>query len=96
MIGVSMSELYELVSHWHDAEFLYKDIMYVLQPETSDGKTWLVIWDCSENPKCICRYEIPEHGDIPQETIQKVLEEKCFDGQSFLDIERGVTVTTIF
>lgn len=96
MIGVKMDELYELLTHWHDAEFIYRDTTYVVQPEASDGKTWMVIWDCSENPKCICKYEIPEKGDIPQEIIEKVLSEKCFDGRSFLDIEKDVTVTVIY
>ncbi|MDO5014586.1 MAG: hypothetical protein Q4E28_01335 [Clostridia bacterium] len=91
-----MDELVDLISHSHEAEFEYSGTTYVLQPEISEGKAWLVIWDISENGKCICKYEIPEEGDIPQEIIQKVLSEKCFNGQSFLDIEKDITVTVIY
>ena len=96
MIGVKMDELRELISHSHEAEFEYNGTTYVLQPEISEGKAWLVIWDISANGKCICKHEIPEKGDIPQEIIDKVLSEKCFCGQSFLDIEKDVTVTVIY
>lgn len=96
MKGIEMDEFRELISYWHEAEFEYRNREYILQPEYADGKCWLVIWECAEEGGCICRYEMPEHRDIPQEIIQKVLEEKCFDGQSFLDIEREVTVTMIF
>lgn len=45
MINVKMDELYELPTHRHDTEFVYYDTTYVLQPEVSEGKTWLAIWD---------------------------------------------------
>ena len=40
--------------------------------------------------------EIDVEGDIPQEVIDAVLSEKCFDGKSFLEIEKDVTVTVIY
>lgn len=95
MNGVSMEELRELISYSHEAEFEYKGREYVIQPECSDQKDWLVIWVCSGTAECLVRHEIPKDGDIPQDIIQKVLEEKCFDGKSFLEIEKDVTVTAI-
>ena len=43
MIRTTKDGLYELVSHYHDAEFVYHGITYVLQPEINKGKAFLVI-----------------------------------------------------
>ena len=91
-----MNELYEWVSHSHEIEFIYEGITYMVQPEVSNGKSWLTIWECSDSPKCICRHEIPETGDIPKEIIDTVLSEKCFVGKSFAEIEKGTIVTVIY
>lgn len=98
MIGVTMEELYELVSHNHEAEFEYRDKTYVLQPEVDDDdNAYLVIWDCTpDNAKCIAKHETSIEGDIPEEIITSVLSEKCFDGKSFLEIEKDITVTVIY
>lgn len=68
-----------------------------MQAEVNDNKTYLVIWDCTpEAAKCIAKHEIYVEGDIPQEVIDAVLSEKCFNGKSFLEIEKDVTVTVIY
>lgn len=92
-----MSELRQLLFHCHDAEFEYRGTTYVLQPEADAGKQYLVIWDCTPSlPKCIAKQEAGAEGDIPQSVIDAVLNEKCFDGKSFAEIEKEVTVTVIF
>ena len=97
MQGITMNEMCELISHYHDAEFEYNGTTYVLQAEVNDNKTYLVIWDCTpEAAKCIAKHEIYVEGDIPQEDIDAVLSEKCFNGKSFLEIEKDVTVTVIY
>lgn len=97
MSGITMDELYELISHNHEAEFEYQGTTYVLQPEVKDKETYLVIWNCTpDNAHCIARYEVPPEGDIPREIIDNVLSEKCFDGKSFLEIEGAITVTVIY
>ena len=97
MNGIKMDELQELISRCHEAEFEYKGTTYVLQPEVNDGKSYLVIWDCTpDSAKCICKHEIGDRGDIPQAVIDAVLSDKCFDGKSFLEIEKDVTVTVIY
>ena len=35
-------------------------------------------------------------GDIPQAVIDAVFSDKCFDGKSFLEIEKDITVTVIY
>ncbi|MDO4555103.1 MAG: hypothetical protein Q4B70_08180 [Lachnospiraceae bacterium] len=96
MNGIGMKELEELLSHGHEAEFTYHDSNYVIQPELADGKTMLVIWDCSPAGKCICSVDIPEHGDIPATSIECILNKKCFSGKSFMEIESEITVDVIF
>lgn len=99
MQGITMNEMCELISHYHDAEFEYNGTTYVLQAEVNDNKTYLIIWDCTpEAAKCIAKHEIyvEGDGDIPQEVIDAVLSEKCFNGKSFLEIEKDVTVTVIY
>ena len=96
MQGITVNELCELISHCHEAEFEYHGTTYVLQPEADDNKAYLVILDCTPNAaKCIAKHEIPMNGDIPQSIIDAVLAEKCFSGQSFLSIEKEITVTVI-
>lgn len=73
MQGITMNEMCELISHYHDAEFEYNGTTYVLQAEVNDNKTYLVIWDCTpEAAKCIAKHEIYVEGDIPQEVIEDV------------------------
>lgn len=97
MQGISINELYELISHYHNAEFEYNGTIFVLQPEVNDDKTYLVIWDCTPDAaKCIAKHEIGVEGDIPQNVIDAVLSEKCFNGKSFLEIENDITVTVIY
>lgn len=97
MQGISMNELHELISHWHDAEFEYNGTTFVLQPEVNDGKTYLVIWDCTPDAaKCIAKHEVGMEGDIPDAVIDAVLSEKCFNGKSFLEIEHDIIVTVIY
>lgn len=96
MIGIKLDELIELVSYNHEAKFEYDGKTYVLQPEVDeDGNAFWVIWDCSPDGICICKHRIPQDGDIPQECIDTVLSEKCFNGKSFLEIEKDITVTVI-
>ena len=97
MKGISMTELKELISYCHKAEFEYNDTTHVLQPEVNDDKAYLVIWDCTPDAaKCIAKHEIPMSGNIPQSSIDAVLSEKCFDGKSFFEIEQDITVTVIY
>ena len=97
MQGITMNELYELISHCHDAEFEYSGITYVLQPEVNGNKAYLGIRDCTPDAaKCIAKHEIESDGDIPQSVIDAVLSEKCFNGKSFKEIEQEITVTVIY
>ena len=96
MIGTTIKELCDYISQGHEAEFKYMDELYVLQSEVTDGEPYLVIWKCEQNSACICRYKIPNHDTITQDLIDKVLNERCFNGKSFYEIEAEITVENIF
>lgn len=65
-----MNELYDLISHCHEAEFEYNGTTYVLQPAAKDDKVYLVIWDCTlDEAKCIARHEIKVDGDILENVL---------------------------
>lgn len=96
MKGITMTDLYDYISQGHEAEFTYKDTLYVIQPEVVNNKPYLVIWNCEKDGSCICRYSIPNQDIITQDLIDKVLNEKCFDGKNFYEIESDVTVENIF
>ena len=97
MNGMKMKELYELISHCHEAEFEYDGTTYVLQPEVNKGKAYLVIWDWTpDSEKCIATSEISAEGDIPRGVIDAILSDRCFDGKTFLEIEQDVTITVIY
>ena len=90
-----MAELYERIMYSHEAEFIYDGAAYILQPIAADEKAWLII-DCIDTSKRLCQHEIPMNGNIPQSVIDEVLSEKCFNGKSFMEIEKDVTVTVIY
>lgn len=96
MNGITIKELCDYISRGHEAEFRYKDSLYVKQPEVTDDKAYLVIWSCDKDGICICRYYILNQGIIAEDLIAKVLNEKCFDGKSFYEIKSDVTVKNIF
>lgn len=96
MTNSDYKDLCETIKYGHEIEFTYNNIKYVLQPEVSDGGCWLVIWDMSENGQRLCKFEIDEHKDVPNEVIEGIINEKCFDGKSFLDIADEIIVDWVY
>lgn len=100
MEGITMPELYEWLVHCHEAEFTYHGTTYVLQPEADlndKEKTYLVIWELIPGKeKCISKFPIPQEGNIPKERIDAIMNDKCFGGKSFMEIEKDVRVDVIY
>ena len=96
MIGITIKELRNLLTVGHEVEFTYNGVTYVLRPEITDGRSYLVIWDCAPSGKCLCSYPIPEKGEIPAECLDAVLIDQCFGGKSFMEVESHITVDVIF
>lgn len=97
MQGITMKSLYEVLQNAHDVEFIYDGTTYVIQPELDEDGTFLVIWDCTQDaPNCIAKKKIRDQNTIDPQNIDAVLSEKCFDGKSFMEIEKDVKVTIIY
>ncbi len=95
MTGITMDELYERLSWGHDVEFTYHGEEYVIQQEEDGKKLNMVIWESSPNANCICKHLIPSGGQIPIKCIEAVLDDKCFEGKSFMEIEADITIDAI-
>ena len=98
MKGNTMDEIYEYLTYNRDVEFNYKGYPYIIQPEYDQDKKWLVIWTAYDNKKniCIAREEICSYNSIEKEIIDKILNTKCFEGKSFMEIEKDITITYIW
>jgi hypothetical protein len=96
MMGIQMDELRALISTGHEVEFTFKDNLYIMQPEIYEGRAYLAIWDCTGEGVCIYRHSTPAEGEIPQDVIDNVFNEKCFSGKTFKEIEGEVTVKNIY
>ena len=91
MQGTKINDLYEYLSNGHEVSFSYRGDDYSMEP---DGDAF-TIWKYGNNSKCICRYEIPESCDT-KSAIHDFLNAKCFNGQSFMEIEQDVVVVIIY
>jgi hypothetical protein len=91
MIGITMDELKEKILGGHEAEFSYRGCEYSLETETANEMVTAKIWKCTNEPICIAETNIGE----PYE-FDKLLNEKCFEGKSFYEIEAEIIVENVF
>lgn len=95
MIGITMEELYDVLAHNHEVEFTYSGDSYTIEPSSIGGKDSFVLWREHGAITCLNRTARKENEKI-QDLITRFLNDKCFDGRSFLEIEKDITVETIF
>ena len=98
MIG-EIEEVYQALHHNGEIEFDYRGMPYMIEAgRDEDRKRYLAIWtDHWEKENiCIFKEEISEEQLISKEAVDKVLNARCFDGKSFLEIANDVELTTIF
>jgi len=94
-----IEEVYQALHHNGYIEFDYKDMPYMIEAgRGEDRKRYLEIWTAywKKENICIFKQEISEEQLIPEELVDKVLNAKCFDGKSFLEIANDVELTTIY
>lgn len=76
----------------HEAEFLFRGRRYSIEPERHDHSLFVRIWECSETlPTCISETSVESLDDF-----ERLFSAKCFDGNSFYEIESEVTVECVF
>ena len=95
-----IEEVYQALQRNGDVEFDWKDSSYTIEPGTDeDGKRYLAIWTayCDKENYCVYKEETFLEQDIEEEeVVDKVLNAKCFDGKSFIEIANDVEITWIF
>lgn len=96
MIGITIEELYDYLINRHEIEFTYNGTVYSIEPDKEGNRSYFTIWKCDEvNPRCLCRCEISPENNLTS-IIDDFLNTRCFNGKSFMDIEKDVDVTVIY
>ena len=95
MTGINFAELYDFIEHNHEIEFTYRQEEYTIEPAGDRDSVIFDIWKYGEKSARICRVSKDADSEI-RFTIDRLLNQKCFYGKSFMEIEQEVTVDTIF
>ena len=93
-----IEEVYQALHHNGYIEFDYKDSAYMIEAGTHvDEKRYLAIWtaDWDKENYCVYKEETFLEQLIEEEVVDKVLNTKCFNGKSFLEIANDVELTSI-
>jgi len=98
MTGITFDELIDYLINNHEIEFTYNSITYIIQPEVSDDTNWLTIYTAEEDTdnQCIAKLETPSNPTDTRDIISTLLSINCFDGKSFMEIEKEIHISTIY
>ena len=94
MKGINIRNLYESLSYNGELEFEYNNNLYDVQPNVIDDERYLTIWKSISNKEGICmvKEKISSKQGIEKDVIDKVLNTKCFDDKSFLEIYADIEI----
>ena len=92
-MNFELKELYDELLNNHEEEFVYNKKTYVLQPEVKGKKEYLVIYSLDRD--CFAKEEIT-NGVIDKQLIDRILNIKCFDGKSFIEVKDNIEITSTF
>lgn len=90
-IGIDLEELMDLLSRGHEAVFSLSGNEYIIQTEAEeDEQNDLVMYRSKPEVEYLCRVPNGEGA------VAKVLNSKCFNGCSFVDLLDSIRVNEIF
>ena len=94
MSGINIKNFCESLEHNAELEFEYNGKEYVIQPVVEDNRYWLVayLFDGSGTCDYLVKEELFQETGIPKETVDKVLNTKCFEGKSFFEIYNDIQI----
>ena len=94
MMGCTLKEIYESLEHNGEVEFEYNAQVYVVQPEIIEHEHYLTISTVNlySDNNFVLKEKIFSETSVDKESIDRVLNAKCFDGKSFIDIEKDIKV----
>ncbi len=95
MTGITINELYDYLSSGHEISFIYNGSEFSIEPDKDNSSSYVTIWDCGNNARCLCRCIVSDRNN-KKEAIDNLLSAKCFDGKSFMEIEKDVIVDVIY
>ncbi len=90
-LGIDLEELVDLLSRGHEAVFSLDGKEYIIQTEADEAnQNDLVMYQFKPTVEYLCR--IPNS----ESAIVTVLNIKCFNGSSFMDLRESIHVDEIF
>ena len=94
MSGINIKNFCESLEHNAELEFEYNGKEYVIQPIAEDNRHWLVAYFFDGSGTCdyLVKEELFQEIGIPKETVDKVLNIKCFEGKSFFEIYNDIQI----
>ena len=102
MKGINIKEFRETLEYGHELEFEYSGNTYVIQPIEEDNRYWLVAY-LYDSSKCdnshngdhleyFIKEETFREAGVEKDVVDKVLNAKCFEGKSFLEIYQDIEI----
>ena len=95
--GIRLVKLYEFLTYNGEIEFEYNGVPYVIQPVAEEGKYYLVIDTAYHDREniTIAKEQSFLEMSTEKEVIDKVINTKCFDGKSLLEIHNDIEIIDI-
>ena len=95
--GIRLVKLYEFLTHNNEIEFEYNGVPYIIQPNVEKEKHYLVIWTAYDDREniTIAKEQSFLEMSTEKEVIDKVINTKCFDGKSLLEIHNDIEIIDI-
>ena len=96
LIG-EIEEIYEALTHNGEIAFDYKNNSYAITTAVWENQKYVSIWtdNFEGNNVCLAKEKSFLEMKNSKEVVDKILNTKCFDGKSFLEIEPYAELTTI-
>jgi hypothetical protein len=90
-MGIELSELIDMLAQNHEAEFMWNDMEYMIQPVDDH----IILYRSSPDLCDLCKITLSGSNLVGEDIVRKLLNEKCFNGKSFMELQNEITITVI-
>lgn len=110
-LGLTFDELIDTLAYGHEIDFSYAGKNYVLMPDINEKNEWeYIVYQVlppENKPEIKVLYHTPLHRDpsfseddvvwwpVGEKTARSMLDVKCIDGKSFMDLIDEIHVDNI-
>lgn len=91
MLGIGLNELIDLLSRNHEAKFTWRDMEFVIQPVDD----YLVLYRFSPDLCNLCKISINGNKLVGENAVMQILNEKCLNGHSFIELQHEIYIDAI-